>query len=68
MRSRHNENGKTCNKKTGKPLDGNRFGGYGFAVDRKGWDAKRETTHNCYDQQKSGTIPIKFENDKAVRL
>ncbi|MFN2435169.1 MAG: hypothetical protein ABR515_07320 [Nitrososphaeraceae archaeon] len=68
MRSRHNETGKTCNKKTGKPLDGNRFGGYGFAVDRKGWDAKREPTHNCHDQHKSGSIPIKLENDKAVRL
>jgi hypothetical protein len=49
-------------------LDGNRFGGYGFAVDSKGWDAKREPTHNCHDQHNSGSIPIKLENDKAVRL
>jgi hypothetical protein len=68
MRSRHNETGQTCNKKTGMALDGNRFGGYGFAVDSKGWDAKREPTHNCNDQHNSGSIPIKLENDKAVRL
>jgi len=66
MRSRHNERGKTC--KSGSPLDGNRFGGYGFAVDENGWDAKREPTHNCHDQQKSGSVPKKLENGKAVKL
>jgi hypothetical protein len=66
MRSRHNEPGKTC--KSGSPLDGNRFGGYGFAVDKNGWDAKREPTHNCHDQHKSGSFEKKLENAKAVKL
>ncbi len=66
MRSRHNEPGKTCIG--GSPLDGNRFGGYGFAVNKNGWDAKREPTHNCHDQHQSGSIPKKLENGKAVKL
>ncbi len=45
IRSRHNEGG-----------DGpNRFGGYGFAVSRTGWDAKREIYHNVHDQSSSGS-------------
>lgn len=55
MRSRHNESGKTCDG--GSPIDGNRFGGYGLAIDRSGWGAKREPTHNCHDQSKSGSMP-----------
>lgn len=66
MRSRHNEQGQSC--EGGVPLDPNKFGGYGFAVNTKGWDAKREPTHNCHDQHKSGSIPTNLENDKAVRL
>jgi hypothetical protein len=66
MRSRHNEPGKIC--KSGGPLDGNRFGGYGFAIDKSGWDAKREPTHNCHDQHRSGSIPKKLENGQEVRL
>jgi len=66
MRSRHNEPGKIC--KSGGPLDGNRFGGYGFAIDKNGWDAKREPTHNCHDQHRSGSIPKKLENGQEVRL
>jgi hypothetical protein len=66
MRSRHNELGMTC--KGGSPLDGNRFGGYGFAVNKKGWNAKREPTHNCHDQHKSGSVPKVLENGKAVKL
>jgi hypothetical protein len=47
MRSRHNEGG----------ADTNRFGGYGFSVDRTSWDAKREDYHNVHSQAKSGSIP-----------
>ena len=66
MRSRHNEPGMTC--RGGSPLDGNRFGGYGFAVNENGWNSKRESTHNCHDQHRSGTVPIKIQNERAVKL
>ena len=66
MRSRHNEPGMTC--KGGGPLDGNRFGGYGFAVNYNGWNSKRESTHNCHDQHKSGSVPKIIQNDKAIIL
>jgi hypothetical protein len=56
MRSRHNEPGKSC--AGGSPIDGNRFGGYGLAVDKSNWDAKREPTHNCHDQSKSGSLNV----------
>lgn len=46
-RSRHNEGG-ACE---------NRFGGYGLAVDRNGYDAKREVCHNVHDQSQSGKLP-----------
>jgi len=52
----------------GVPLDPNKFGGYGFAINTEGWDTKREPTHNCHDQHKSGLIPTNLENDKAARL
>jgi len=42
MRSRHNEQGQSC--EGGVPLDPNKFGGYEFAINTKGWDAKREPT------------------------
>jgi len=66
MRSRHNEPGMTC--KGGSPPDGYRFGGYGFAVNKNGWNAKREPTHNCHDQHKSGSVPRVLENGKVVKL
>lgn len=66
MRSRHNEPGKTCSG--GSPLDGNRFGGYGFSIGRKTWDSKREPTHNCHDESKGGSLPKPLENDKPVIL
>jgi hypothetical protein len=66
MRSRHNEPGMTC--KGGNPLDGNRFGGYGFAVNKIGWNSKREPTHNCHDQHKSGSVPKEIQNEKAIKL
>jgi hypothetical protein len=47
VRSRHNEGG-ACE---------NRFGGYGLAVDRAGWDAKREVCHNVHDESQSGKLP-----------
>jgi hypothetical protein len=48
MRSRHNEGDPTSN----------RFGGYGFSLERNGsYDAKREPYHNTHDQAKSGSIP-----------
>lgn len=49
LRSRHNEP-DPCN---------NRFGGYGFAFDRAGWDSKREPCHNNHDQAAGGSLPIK---------
>jgi hypothetical protein len=66
MRSRHNEPGMTC--KGGSPLDSNRFGGYGFAIHQDRWVSKRETTHNCHDQRKSGSIPKILENGTPVKL
>ena len=59
MRSRHNEQGQSC--EGGVPLDPNKFGGYEFAINTKGWDAKWEPTHNCHDQHKSGLIPTNLE-------
>lgn len=57
-RSRHNEGG-----------DGpNRFGGYGLAIDRSGWGAKRETFHNEHDQSTSGSLPSKPETGKYFKL
>lgn len=54
LRSRHNEGG-----------DGpNRFGGYGMAPDRDGWNAKREDYHNVHSQSKSGSLPKKPETGK----
>ena len=47
LRSRHNEP-DPCN---------NRFGGYGFACDRRGWGAKREPCHNNHDLAVSGGLP-----------
>ncbi|HKQ22545.1 MAG TPA: hypothetical protein VJS91_10930 [Nitrososphaeraceae archaeon] len=72
LRSRHEELEKEC--VDGKPVDPNAFGGYGFAVGRikNGgktkfeWDAKRELTHNCYDQFDADELPKKLENGKAV--
>jgi hypothetical protein len=53
-RSRHNEAGRTCDG--GSPIEPNRFGGYGFAIDWTEWGGKREPTHNCHDQSKSGSL------------
>jgi len=58
MRSRHNE-GSACE---------NRFGGYGCAIDRSGYDAKREICHNIHDQSKSGSLPGKIETQKYFTL
>lgn len=66
MRSRHNEPGKTCSG--GSPLDGNRFGGYGFSIGRKTWKSKREPTHNCHDTEHGGDLPKALENGKPVIL
>ena len=49
LRSRHNEP-DPCN---------NRFGGYGFSLDRSGWGSKREPCHNNHDQSTSGSLPFK---------
>lgn len=46
LRSRHNE---------GDPIT-NRFGGYGFAVSRTEYDAKREPYHNTHDEALSGSL------------
>jgi hypothetical protein len=74
LRSRHEELQEEC--VDGKPLDPKAFGGYGFAVGRikNGgkvtfeWDAKREPTHNCYDEHDSDELPKKLENGNAVKL
>ena len=49
LRSRHNEP-DPCN---------NRFGGYGFSLDRSGWGSKREPCHNNHDQSVSGSLPFR---------
>ena len=46
IRSRHNEGGATTN----------RFGGYGFAMTRTAWDAKREPYHNVHDESLGGSL------------
>jgi hypothetical protein len=66
LRSRHNESGQTCSG--GSPLDGNRFGGYGFALSAGGWDSKREPTHNCHDEVKKGNYPNNLVNGKPVKI
>ena len=74
LRSRHEEYEEEC--VDGKPINPDSFGGYGFAVGRikkNGkvtfeWDAKREPTHNCYDQFDSDELPKKLENGSAVKL
>lgn len=47
MRSRHNEGGDPEN----------RFGGYGFAVKKNSWNAKREDYHNVHTGMGSGSLP-----------
>ena len=49
LRSRHNEP-DPCN---------NRFGGYGWSMDRGGWGSKREPCHNNHDQSVSGSLPFR---------
>ena len=66
MRSRHNEEGEEC--KDGKPIDGNRFGGYGLSIDRSEYSAKREPTHNCHDQSKKGSLPSKIKNGEFFKI
>lgn len=66
LRSRHEEVEEEC--VGGKPIDPNAFGGYGFAVGRIEWDAKREPTHNCYDEFDAEELPTKLRNGKAVIL
>lgn len=66
MRSRHNEEGEEC--KDGKPIDGNRFGGYGLSIDRREYSAKREPTHNCHDQSKGGSLPSKIKNGEFFKI
>lgn len=56
MRSQHNEGGDCSN----------RFGGYGFALDHKAWDGKREICHNIHDQSKSGSLPTSIDMAKYV--
>ena len=50
LRSRHNEP-DPCN---------NRFGGYGFACDRRQWGAKREPCHNNHDLSVGGSLPFQL--------
>ena len=66
LRSRHNEDGKDC--EGGKPIDGNKFGGYGLSIDRSEYSAKREPTHNCHDQSKSGSLPNKIKNGEFFKI
>jgi len=47
IRSRHNEGGDCSN----------RFGGYGFAMTRTQYDAKREPCHNIHDESLGGNLP-----------
>lgn len=58
LRSRHNEP-DPCN---------NRFGGYGFALDRSGWGSKREPCHNNHDQSTSGPLPFKPVTGQFMRI
>src|SRR5688572_15440930 len=70
LRSRHNEptDKEECDR--GSPLDGNRFGGYGFAVRKEKCESKREPTHNCHDQEVEKTYPDNktLENEKDYKL
>lgn len=58
LRSRHQEGG-SCD---------NRFGGYGMAVDRKGWGAKREVCHNTHDQSHDGKLPFAIATQKYFNI
>jgi hypothetical protein len=57
-RSRHNEGGATTN----------RFGGYGLAINRTQWDAKREVYHNVHDESMGGSLPIKIGTQQYVTV
>ena len=64
-RSFHNECGDNhVDAQKMSDVSGDCFGGYGFAVDRNGWGAKREPEHNFHDQSTSGDNPIKLESIK----
>jgi len=58
LRSRH-QSGGACE---------NRAGGEGFAVDRKAWDAKRETCHNIHDSQGSGSLSQTLKDETWYKV
>jgi hypothetical protein len=58
IRSRHNEGG----------AEDNRFGGYGFTVDRQGWGSKVEQFHNEHSESVSGSLPSKPETQKYFKV
>ena len=58
LRSRHNL-ADPCN---------NRFGGYGFACDRRQWGAKREPCHNNHDSSVGGNLPIQLGTQQYFKI
>lgn len=58
LRSRHNL-ADPCN---------NRFGGYGFAIDRRQWGAKREPCHNNHDLSVGGSLPFQLPTQQYFTL
>ena len=58
LRSRHNMP-DPCN---------NRFGGYGFACDRRQWGAKREPCHNNHDLSVGGNLPFQLPTQQYFKV
>ena len=58
IRSRHNEGG----------AEENRFGGYGFSLDKSGWGSKVEQYHNEHSESTSGNLPNKPETGKYFKV
>ena len=63
-RSRHNE----ANGSDGASGTDARFGGYGFAVDRASYSAKREIYHNVHDESAKGSLPEKLVTQKYFTI
>lgn len=58
LRSRHQAGGDCAN----------RGGGEGFAIDRKGWDAKREKCHNIHQSIGSGNLSQTLKDETWYKV
>jgi hypothetical protein len=68
LRSRHNEKPKPSDPQSLSECSGKAFGGYGLAIDRGKYDAKREPEHNFHDQSKGGSLPSAIKNGEFFKI